>query len=189
MKPEDLSRTQLVTEVDRLRSEVLALSRALRTDSLTGLWNRRFVEERLAQEARADRRSSVILLDIDHFKQVNDTHGHDIGDAVLRQAAQLFLLGVRTSDEVCRWGGEEFIVLCPGAPESEAVQVAERLRERVASSVIPDLGRAVTVSAGVVELAQGAVPHSLRRADQALYAAKRQGRNRVYAASSALLAG
>lgn len=188
MKTEDLSRTQLVTEVDRLRSEVLALSRALRTDPLTGLWNRRFVEERLAQEARADRRTSVILLDIDHFKLVNDTYGHDVGDVVLRTAAQLFVGGVRTSDEVCRWGGEEFIVLCPGAPEPEAVQIAERLRECVAASEIPDLGRAVTVSAGVAELAPGATAHTLRRADQALYAAKRQGRNRVYASSHALLA-
>jgi len=189
MQPDDLSRTQLVLEVDRLRSEVIALSRALRTDPLTGLWNRRFVEERLAQEARADRRTSVILLDIDHFKLVNDTHGHDVGDVVLRSAAQLFVLGVRASDEVCRWGGEEFIVLCPGAPETEAAQVAERLRERLEASVIPDLGRAVTISAGVAELAPGAAAHTLRRADQALYAAKRQGRNRVYAASHALLAG
>lgn len=179
------TRTQLAIEVDRLRREIDDLRREVRTDKLTQVGNRRFADERLAQERDAARPCSLILIDIDFFKRVNDEHGHDAGDAVLQTVARVLASSVRASDDVCRFGGEEFLVICPNTREHEAVELADRLRAIIGSTVIEQLGRAVTISAGVAETTRdsGVTSLTLKRADTALYAAKRGGRDRVLAAA------
>ncbi|MDR1685497.1 MAG: diguanylate cyclase [Desulfovibrio sp.] len=151
------------------------------TDFLTGLHTRKLFDDALFRYAAAgDRRFSCIMFDIDHFKAVNDTFGHPAGDAVLKEVAQVLQECSRTGDLVCRYGGEEFVLLLPGSGIDTAVSVAERMRERVSEKVcLPD-GRHVTVSAGCSEHAEGEYGALvLRRADEALYAAKNSGRNRV----------
>jgi two-component system cell cycle response regulator len=129
----------------------------------------------------------VVLFDIDHFKSVNDTHGHDSGDEVLRNVAQRVNSNLRNFDMVARYGGEEFVIVMPDTSGDIAVMVAERLRDRVARDPISISGPApqlnVTVSMGVAAYA-GAADSSddiLKRADEAMYQAKRGGRNRVVA--------
>jgi diguanylate cyclase (GGDEF)-like protein len=175
------TRTQLAIEVDVLRREIAALRREARTDVLTGVGNRRFADERLSQERDAARPCSLILIDIDFFKRVNDEHGHHVGDVVLQAVAGVLASNVRTSDDVCRFGGEEFLVICPSAREHEAVELAERLCAGIGSTVIAQLGRPVTISAGVAEAAPEAFEEALKHADTALYAAKHAGRNCVRA--------
>lgn len=178
------TRTQLALQVEELRAQIAVLHREARTDALTQLPNRRFVIERLEQEARKQRACSLILIDIDFFKRVNDEHGHDVGDLVLQTVARVLQANVRISDDVCRLGGEEFLVLCPATEVSEAVELAERLRTAVGFTMIDALGRTVTISAGVAEKTQDddGPSNTLKRADAALYAAKRGGRNCVLAA-------
>lgn len=156
-------------------------------DPLTGLYNRRFFEESLTRElaraARAQREVTVLMLDVDHFKHFNDTHGHDAGDTVLRAVAAELTARVRASDVLCRYGGEEFVALLPETDVRSGVARAEALRAAVAAmpiSGIPGAG-AVTLSAGVASYPlHGTDPRVLlRAADQALYAAKGAGRNRV----------
>lgn len=176
----DTPRTTLVQEVNRLRSEVLRLQHELRTDPLTGVWNRRFADERLQQEAKIDRPVSVILADLDLFKSINDTYGHDVGDVVLRTAAKTMEDVMRASADVCRWGGEEFLIVCPNTYEFEAIIVASRIRRAIGQlrfAELPD--RRVTLSAGVSQVIDGGIEQALKRADEALYAAKRNGRNQV----------
>ena len=160
-------------------------------DALTGLPNRRAFERAFAREIERARRArrglGLALVDIDHFKAVNDELGHDLGDAVLREVARRLADALRETDLVARWGGEEFVLLLPevdaGADEGLGLAV-ERVRERVAAFPV-ELGgerppRAVTVSIGLANLARGdQADDLLRRADQALYRAKRGGRNRV----------
>jgi diguanylate cyclase (GGDEF)-like protein len=166
-----------------------SLNRQARTDVLTGVANRRELMERLetlAIEARADRRPiSVVICDLDHFKQVNDTRGHDAGDVVLREAAQRLSSGVRTHDLVARLGGEEFAVILVGCSRANGPPVAERLRARLARSPVP-LGdgepQEVRGSFGGTTLDPGdasSIDEVLRRADLALYQSKAQGRDRV----------
>ncbi|GAB3595330.1 hypothetical protein GCM10027446_20460 [Angustibacter peucedani] len=152
-------------------------------DPLTGLFNRKALAGRYAEAAAQARvlggSVSVVLCDLDHFKRVNDQHGHDVGDVVLREAAYRMRKTLRTFDLVYRIGGEEFLVLLPGQDLVQAVTVAERMVADVASE--PLGGLAVTMSAGVAETVGG---HSLldelmKRADVALYAAKDAGRNQV----------
>lgn len=160
------------------------------TDGLTGLANRRFFMDRLGTEieraGREGRPLAVAMIDIDHFKWINDTFGHAVGDAVLVQTAERLRSAVRPYDLVARYGGEEFVALLPGAGPEEASAVAERMRATVEAmpAVWPpghESGhRPVTVSVGMACLAgvtDGAA-ELLRRADMALYAAKRTGRNR-----------
>jgi diguanylate cyclase (GGDEF)-like protein/PAS domain S-box-containing protein len=152
-------------------------------DFLTGLHTRKLFDDALFRYAASgDRRFACIMFDIDHFKVVNDTFGHPAGDTVLKEVAQVLKACSRTGDIVCRYGGEEFVLLLPGSELDTAVSVAERMRERVAELVrLPD-GRAVTVSAGCSEYAEGEYGALvLQRADEALYAAKNSGRNRVCA--------
>ena len=166
------------------------------TDPLTGLFNRRHMNQRLREEeSRAARTSapfSVIIVDIDHFKRINDTSGHDAGDRVLRDLAQLLRDMVRTQDIVARWGGEEFLVVLPQTPLTGALEVAERLRLAAEATLARELDGidAVTLTLGAAEYA-GSVPESLKLADVALYQGKAAGRNRVVAAprASALAAG
>jgi two-component system, cell cycle response regulator len=163
--------------------------RLARTDPLTGLANRRTLTERLEHELRVSQRSgqplTVALCDVDHFKRINDSFGHNVGDAALRQIGCLLEDAVRSVDLVGRWGGEEFLVVLPGATGALGTTVAERLRAAVEASRfpngVPDL---VTVSVGVACLAGDEPAHALlERADQALYEAKEQGRNRVVCAA------
>ncbi|MFC4638773.1 GGDEF domain-containing protein [Deinococcus hohokamensis] len=164
-------------------SEAQSEARAAYVDVLTGVANRRQLTQWLA--ARLDRAPEplcVILLDLDRFKQVNDTYGHDTGDEVLRAAAAAIGTSLRRGTLFGRWGGEEFLVILPGAALAEAQGVAERIRLGVAGASYP-LPVQVTVSLGVAQAQDGERPEGvLRRADQALYAAKHAGRNQVQAA-------
>lgn len=168
------------------RRENLLLERLSRTDTLTGLANRRAILESLEREYRRMQRDgrpfSLILIDVDHFKKVNDRFGHEVGDEVLVRVAESARSSVRDVDEVARWGGEEFLVLLPECELQEAVEVAERVREGIRALEIAAGGEELRVSAtfGVSMLAQGeSVEDCRRRADLCLYAGKEQGRNRV----------
>jgi two-component system cell cycle response regulator len=176
---------------DRLRETVTRSVEMAVTDGLTGLYNRRYMEGHLAtlahQAAHHRKDLSLLVLDIDYFKSVNDTYGHDAGDDVLREFARRLRKAVRGIDLVCRFGGEEFVVVMPEADAATAMTVAERIRERVAATPFPIAGRTreipITLSVGVASANGPAdTPETLmKRADQAVYAAKRDGRNRVVA--------
>jgi diguanylate cyclase (GGDEF)-like protein len=173
----------------RLRDSLdaqLRYQRAAKVDAVTGLCNRRWFDEVAArqwQRARAEGVPlSLLFIDIDHFKQVNDDHGHLAGDDALRGVADLLQAGVRPIDVVARFGGEEFVAVLYGVNQAEAAQVAERLRRDVAARVLPGPSRAVsvTVSVGVAELLPGeSIAALIAAGDAAMYAAKRDGRNRV----------
>jgi diguanylate cyclase (GGDEF)-like protein len=156
--------------------------RAMR-DGLTGLWNRKYLDERLAADSATAARHRVplscVMFDLDHFKTLNDAHGHAAGDAALRAVAAVLHHGCRREDVACRYGGEEFAVLCPGVPAAGAAGLAERLRAAVAAAAFdgPDGPLRVTGSFGVACGPLGA--DLLQAADEALYRAKDGGRNRV----------
>ncbi|WP_449062096.1 diguanylate cyclase [Planomonospora algeriensis] len=175
-------REQLRT-IEALRAD---LAEQAARDSLTGLHNRRHLAEALEREAaRAAEEGtplSLAIIDVDHFKRVNDTYGHGGGDTVLVHLARLLAGAVRQGDVVARYGGEEFVLLLPGVAEEPAWRLVERLHERVGRTVIDVDGRSLTVtfSAGVAGLAPGGSTEDLlRAADAALYEAKRHGRDRV----------
>lgn len=158
------------------------------TDELTGLYNRRYFDRHLnvmlGKAQSQDRDMALMILDIDHFKAVNDGHGHDAGDAVLREFAARLKRNIRGVDLACRFGGEEFVVLMPDTDTAQAEAVAERVRQSVAERSF-DIGLprplSITVSVGVsLNESLADTPESLiKRADVALYRAKREGRNRV----------
>lgn len=156
------------------------------TDPLTGLFNRRQMNQRLQEEAARFRRLgtdfSLIIADLDHFKEINDRHGHDMGDRVLARVALLFSEGLRAGDAVARWGGEEFLILLPGTHLNAAEEVAQRLRSAAQSRLgaIDGLGSELTVTFGVATFAPfGSLEACLKAADEALYRGKAAGRNRV----------
>ncbi len=162
------------------------------TDPLTQLRNRRFMMEVAQHEAavveRGGRPLSVLLGDIDHFKRINDLHGHAVGDGALRAIAQVLRDGVREVDHVARWGGEEFLVLLPGTELDEAQQVADRLRRAVQALVEVEGRRQIglSITLGLAELRPGeSIEQALMRADRALYEGKQAGRNRVVLAGQA----
>ena len=167
----------------------LSLEMAI-TDQLTGLYNRRYMSRHLAtlmKNATPGKPISFLIMDIDYFKAVNDTHGHDVGDEVLREFANRIAANVRGIDLACRYGGEEFVVVMPDTDAGFAFSVAERLRQGLESTPIP-ISRSpgklkITVSIGIASTtgSQEAPDTVLHRADQALYRAKREGRNRVVA--------
>jgi len=157
-------------------------------DSLTWLWNRPAILEILGRElAKAERDASavgLIMADLDHFKQINDTCGHITGDAVLREAARRMQASVRVYDAVGRYGGEEFLIVVPGATSSAAMHLAERLRVAISREPVrlTDRSLNLTLSLGVTVSVAGlaSTPEALiRAADEALYRAKDLGRNRV----------
>lgn len=166
------------------------LERLARVDPLTGLANRRDIEETLLRAlsiAQRHRSSlSVLLIDIDHFKHVNDTLGHQAGDAVLRSTAQMIAQTLRTEDTVGRWGGEEFLVVLPHTDAQGAVIMANRLRAHVAKPGpgSADPRAAMTVTIGAAEWGSGGMDDLLSRADHALYAGKAAGRNNVQLATA-----
>ena len=174
----------ILAEVEQLQSRLRET--ALR-DPLTGLFNRRYLDGTLSREwARCQREGapmSLLVIDVDHFKSVNDRHGHAIGDEVLRALAASLLAVLRSSDVACRFGGEEFVILMPGADEHVALVRAETLRQTVESRPVrvADATVAITVSIGVASAMPGdSQPEDLfPQADAAVYVAKRTGRNRV----------
>ncbi|WP_428563767.1 MAG: diguanylate cyclase [Solidesulfovibrio sp. DCME] len=169
-----------VTELELERRELLDLANL---DPLTRTLNRRKLAEVLGDEAsRASRYGTplaVVLLDIDHFKAINDSRGHDAGDAVLVELAARLRSGLRKVDRLARFGGEEFVVVAPGIALGQGVELAERLRQAVAGEAFAAAG-VVTASFGVAAFVPGEAPEAvLSRADKALYRAKEHGRNRV----------
>jgi diguanylate cyclase (GGDEF)-like protein len=176
-------------------AEMGVLTRKLRaaslTDALTELPNRRYAMKRLESEwssvKRTGRPLSTVMLDIDKFKLVNDDHGHDVGDIVLRQTAAVMKNAIRGSDEVCRIGGEEFLIICRNTDEESCMIVAERVRAAMEAHIVdhPGFERAVTVSAGVACSEQGydSITALLKGSDEAVYLAKDSGRNQVRRAS------
>lgn len=169
------------------RNLALAETRAA-TDALTGLPNRRAADESLkrmaAHAGRTVTRLAAVLLDLDHFKQINDIHGHDQGDHALAAVGQILTSGVRASDFAARYGGEEFLLLLPDTDRHGAHEVAEKLRVAIERAEIPAVGT-VTASFGVAVLPDDAVETEqlIRKTDRALYAAKAGGRNRVETAA------
>jgi diguanylate cyclase (GGDEF)-like protein len=170
-----------------LRTKYLTdlLSRKAMIDGLTGLWNRTYFDSRLESELSLSRRSgrplSCILLDLDHFKKLNDRYGHPFGDEVLRSVGKLLIDSCRDEDIACRYGGEEFVILTPNVPAQGAVELAERLRAAIESMKLSHRGKAVpvTCSMGVSDVGHTPPPTIVELADEALYAAKHGGRNRV----------
>jgi diguanylate cyclase (GGDEF)-like protein len=180
------------TRLVDLQAELLSTREALREqatkDSLTRLWNRSSILDILCRElARAGRDAKpvgVVMVDLDHFKSVNDTYGHFAGDAVLCEAARHMQNGIRPYDSIGRYGGEEFLILLPGCDEQASFNQAERLRRQLAhvSMSVNETPVCVTASFGVTTAVPGQpwTPEDLiRKADEALYLAKKLGRNRV----------
>jgi two-component system, cell cycle response regulator len=187
------ARTQIRKKryAERLRDNVQQSIEMAITDGLTGLYNRRYMETHLGslveQAGSRGKPLTILVLDIDYFKAINDNHGHDAGDDVLREFATRIRKSIRGIDLACRLGGEEFVIVMPETDMAVATIVAERLRRRIASEPfgIAQGARAidVTISIGIATLdtADDNASTILKRADQALYRAKRDGRNRVVA--------
>lgn len=163
-----------------LNTRITQLHNDSHTDAMTGLFNRRGMQQVLDSYQALSQPLAVIALDIDHFKQINDGFGHDVGDQVLATLATLMQQGARQADAVCRSGGEEFLILLPGLSLPLAFEIAERLRQRVAAHPMPGAGH-ITISLGVAHWpgSDDDLNVVLKQADQALYEAKRRGRNRT----------
>jgi two-component system, cell cycle response regulator len=184
-------RTQIKKKryTERLRDNVQASIEMAITDALTGLFNRRYMETHLGtlmeQAAARGKPLALLILDIDYFKSINDGHGHDAGDDVLREFSLRIRKSIRNIDLACRYGGEEFVIVMPETDIAVAAMVAERIRRRIATEpfAIQEGARNldVTISIGIAALAGAADTAAavLKRADTALYRAKRDGRNRV----------
>lgn len=169
--------------LEKVEEEASAFQQLAYTDELTGAPNRRQIEHRISNEMtrslRYHRFFSVLMIDIDNFKQINDTYGHDVGDTVLKGMVLRLRSSVRSSDQVARWGGEEFLILAPETDLSEAATLAEHLRHGVASHPFV-MQHPVTISLGVATFRGDDTLLSLiKRADDALYEAKSQGKNKV----------
>ena len=178
---------ELDASTERLRLQNEELEKLSLTDGLTGLANRRYLVQRLNEEALRFRRTkkefAILMADVDHFKQYNDTFGHPAGDEVLKKVARLLQASVRELDCVARYGGEEFCVMLPETSAEGAAILAERICESVATTEFP--GQKITLSLGVASLPDnGDTPDAvIAAADEALYQAKREGRNRVVSAT------
>jgi diguanylate cyclase (GGDEF)-like protein len=179
IQAQDNALKEALRDVEKKRSEA---EHAARIDPLTGLYNRRHF---FSEAERGAGRVSVVILDVDRFKSVNDRFGHATGDLVLREVANRIRANLREIDVACRYGGEEFAVLLPGTSLSEAAAIGERLRREIEGTVVEaDSGAlSVTVSVGIAATSDGnerwAIDPLIERADEALYLAKQGGRNRV----------
>lgn len=172
------------TMLDSARSRIEGLDRKSRTDSLTGLVNRSGLESELEVEVRRSHRYdhpfSLVLIDLDHFKTINDEHGHLTGDHILRKVADVLVDLSRDADTVSRWGGEEFLLICRDTRGDDAVALAEKLRKGIESAT-DNAGHCCTASFGITEFRPSDTAASLfERTDRALYTAKREGRNCVH---------
>lgn len=169
-----------ISERKKLEEKLRHLST---TDELTGSYNRRaFNDSLLRNISRAKRHNeplSMLMLDVDHFKKINDLHGHDVGDLVLKDLVRVIKESSRQEDIIARWGGEEFTALLPKTGKDVALQFAERLKEKISAHVFPKIDH-LTVSFGITELQTDDTSSSfIKRADKALYLAKKEGRNTV----------
>jgi len=191
-------RARLLEQREELAHALAMLQEIASRDELTRLVNRRHMQQRVEQEADRQLRSNdafcLALIDLDHFKRINDVHGHAMGDRVLREFARLALEGSRKTDVLARWGGEEFLLLMPAESLDGAQAALQRIREHLDTSIaqLPELSALqVTFSAGLTDHPSGEPLHeTLERADRALYTAKEQGRNRtvVFAATASTTA-
>jgi diguanylate cyclase (GGDEF)-like protein len=168
---------------ETLRMETRSLAEIARTDSLTGALNRKGLADELMRSVRLGGGQTfpmtLVFIDIDHFKRINDAHGHDTGDQVIRGLAHLVRSAVQRDDLFARWGGEEFLLVFRDTPGLKGRDIAERLRERIATAQWPDALR-VTCSFGVAEWHRGEdLNDGIKRADEAMYRAKQEGRDRV----------
>lgn len=181
--------TVLIQELQSTQEKLLQLAA---TDSLSGLLNRRAFEQSLSRELvlinRNATQAALVMIDIDHFKVINDKFGHDIGDEVIQRFARLCRNMFRQSDVVSRWGGEEFVVLLPNTSEAEALKIVERVHQALKITSLVSAGQQpvfITVSAGICRLTQNSEQKtSLRTADKLLYMAKDNGRNCTVCESS-----
>lgn len=176
-------------EIDRLQAELAQTSDMVRQDALTGVLNRKGLNEALEREvARVKRHASSLclaLLDIDNFKKLNDTHGHQVGDTALVHLATVIKETIRPQDTIARYGGEEFVILLPETGMEESIQVLTRLQRELTRKFFMSKNEKmlITFSAGVAEMLSTETPEdTLKRADEAMYLAKRAGKNRVMAA-------
>jgi diguanylate cyclase (GGDEF)-like protein len=173
-------------QLERQRAELETLATR---DPLTGLFNRRefvrLAEEELARARRNHSALSLLMIDLDHFKTINDRFGHPAGDDVLRNVAELMARSVRQTDRVARFGGEEFMLLLPDTSAADALHLANKLRHKLADTPIASIGAPVTASMGLACMPAGktlALDTLLRQTDRALYQAKHMGRNRTVVA-------
>ena len=171
---------KLITQQQALHTQI---SRMAEEDSLTGLYNRRKINELIQHEIERSERYqkgfSVIIIDIDYFKRVNDRHGHLAGDELLKNFAQILTDTIRHTDEVGRWGGEEFVVLCPETNLEGAASLANKIRQKIDNATFNGYGKQ-TASFGIACYQQGDTMDSMiSHADMALYAAKNAGRDRI----------
>ncbi|HEX7025867.1 MAG TPA: GGDEF domain-containing protein, partial [Gammaproteobacteria bacterium] len=173
----DLQKLNRILDIKSRHFEKMA-----RTDPLTGVSNRAGISDVLVREIRSHIETAhpltVIMLDIDHFKPINDTHGHDYGDEVLIKVARALVETLRTSDAVARWGGEEFLLVCPNTSLQNGAALAEKLRERIKALGIGGKCR-ISASFGVATLGNESIDQLIKRVDEALYRAKQNGRDRV----------
>jgi len=175
---------KVIQENAMLKSENVFLKEHIRIDPLTRVYNREFMEEYLNEELeRAERynaKFSMIIVDIDHFKRINDNYGHQKGDEILKKVAAIFNKAVRKSDIIFRYGGEEFLIALPETGLNGAYAVANKLRKMVESEIFDGIDSNVTVSVGLCERKNSmALEEMIYSVDMALYDAKRNGRNQV----------
>ena len=179
---------ELIRAKKKLEARELELAELAVTDPLTGLANRRALDQRLPMEvARSERTEtplSIVMVDLDGFKGFNDRHGHLAGDGCLQSVARILMERTRPYDTVARYGGEEFVLLLPGTAAVEAASRAEDIRAAIAQTDLPGTDERITASFGVAQAAGRAPNDLLRTADEALYEAKRAGRNRIRTACS-----
>ncbi|MBN7774319.1 diguanylate cyclase [Clostridium aminobutyricum] len=175
---------------EALENALLQLAELATTDSLTNLYNRRYIMERINEEVIRYRQTgrvfSLVICDIDYFKQINDQYGHDFGDYCLKEISKVILINVREADIVSRWGGEEFLIFLSETDKRSAYKLAERIRFAISKMSIRynDIDISMTVTIGLSEYnGNSKVEESIKRADIALYRGKSDGRNRVVVAS------
>lgn len=180
---DDVVDPELLSRFDELQAQTSELERVSATDALTGIWNRKHFDRVLSLELdrsiRFRQPASLIFFDVDHFKQVNDTFGHQVGDSVLQELVQITRSAIRLIDGLYRWGGEEFVVLVASTNYWKAATLAEKIRSTVEQHTFAGVG-SITISLGVAEhMGSEDTQGWFRRVDDALYRAKRGGRNRI----------